>query len=344
MILPFLNSRIIDSIINLDFKTSVNAIGVMGLVFLGNVIFGLSETYTGVYLSNKISKETKEKVYNQILRLKIDIFNQKSIGEYMSLLDGDAAAIGSFYFSSITAFAMNILVIFISGYFIFSMSLVLSLAGLVSIPINLVIYSVFGKKMKAIQVTLRKLFDRYTSQVQESLLGMKEIKGLSIEKIVGVKYEENITEIFRTNIKSGLTSALGGLAQMLSGNLMHITQMVLAAYLIVQGYMTVGTYVAFGVYLSHFISSLQKLTAMNVSLQTTLVSMDRLGHTVILIAHRISTIMHMPRIIVLDKGKVVSSGTHFQLIENCETYRKLFSHNSSKLNVGDKLETVRNYH
>jgi len=48
-------------------------------------------------------------------------------------------------------------------------------------------------------------------------------------------------------------------------------------------------------------------------------------NTVIAIAHRLSTLKHMDRIVVLDKGKVVEEGTHDQLIRNKKSlYSKLW--------------------
>ena len=43
----------------------------------------------------------------------------------------------------------------------------------------------------------------------------------------------------------------------------------------------------------------------------------------ITIAHRLSTIEHADKILVLQKGKIVSSGTHNELLENSEVYQRL---------------------
>jgi len=49
----------------------------------------------------------------------------------------------------------------------------------------------------------------------------------------------------------------------------------------------------------------------------------RKGQTTILIAHRISTIEQMDKILFLDNGKLVACGTHPELYETCTEYRKM---------------------
>lgn len=45
--------------------------------------------------------------------------------------------------------------------------------------------------------------------------------------------------------------------------------------------------------------------------------------TVIIVAQRISTILHADQIIVLDEGKIAGIGNHEQLLESCETYLEI---------------------
>ncbi|MCV6599913.1 MAG: ABC transporter ATP-binding protein/permease [Alphaproteobacteria bacterium] len=48
------------------------------------------------------------------------------------------------------------------------------------------------------------------------------------------------------------------------------------------------------------------------------------GKTTIAIAHRLSTLKLMDRIVVIEKGKIVEEGTHKQLLKNNGTYAKLW--------------------
>jgi ATP-binding cassette subfamily B protein len=59
-------------------------------------------------------------------------------------------------------------------------------------------------------------------------------------------------------------------------------------------------------------------------------ALENLWHdrTVIAIAHRLSTLRHMDRIIVMDKGRVIEQGTHRQLLKQKGRYFHLWQHQS----------------
>lgn len=52
------------------------------------------------------------------------------------------------------------------------------------------------------------------------------------------------------------------------------------------------------------------------------------NHTVIIVAHRLSTIIDADIIYLVEKGSVIASGTHEELMENNKTYKKLYQSES----------------
>jgi ATP-binding cassette subfamily B multidrug efflux pump len=52
--------------------------------------------------------------------------------------------------------------------------------------------------------------------------------------------------------------------------------------------------------------------------------------TVIIVAQRVSTIMHADKIIVMNEGEVVGQGTHKELLRKCEIYYDIASSQMSK--------------
>jgi len=62
--------------------------------------------------------------------------------------------------------------------------------------------------------------------------------------------------------------------------------------------------------------------------------------TVLIVAQRISTILHAEQIIVLDDGKVVGKGTHRELLKNCEEYYQIASSQLSEKELEQDMKEV----
>ena len=56
--------------------------------------------------------------------------------------------------------------------------------------------------------------------------------------------------------------------------------------------------------------------------------------SVIIVAQRISTIIHADQILVLDDGKIVGKGTHEELLKNCDVYMQIAQSQLSAKELG----------
>ena len=56
--------------------------------------------------------------------------------------------------------------------------------------------------------------------------------------------------------------------------------------------------------------------------------------TTIIVAQRISSILHADHILVLDSGRVIGAGTHETLLETCPDYREIYDVQMGKIGVG----------
>ena len=68
------------------------------------------------------------------------------------------------------------------------------------------------------------------------------------------------------------------------------------------------------------------------------------GRTTLLITHRLSQIRWADKILVLQRGELIDSGTHDELLERSDTYRRIFAHYETALPAAStgKLVNVDN--
>lgn len=65
--------------------------------------------------------------------------------------------------------------------------------------------------------------------------------------------------------------------------------------------------------------------------------------TVIIVAQRISTILHADQILVLNEGQIAGKGTHEELLKNCETYREIAKSQLSAKELGIEESEVSSH-
>ena len=63
--------------------------------------------------------------------------------------------------------------------------------------------------------------------------------------------------------------------------------------------------------------------------------------TMIIVAQRISTILHADQILVLEEGKIVGKGTHEELLRSCEVYQQIAKSQLSAAELGLEEDTEK---
>jgi ATP-binding cassette subfamily B protein len=64
------------------------------------------------------------------------------------------------------------------------------------------------------------------------------------------------------------------------------------------------------------------------------------GRTAFVVAHRLSTVARMDRLIVLDRGQIIEQGTHEELLDFGGTYARLWQHQSGGFLNEDAIPTT----
>jgi len=81
-------------------------------------------------------------------------------------------------------------------------------------------------------------------------------------------------------------------------------------------------------------------TATEKEIQANLRELSR-GHTTLIIAHRLSTVVDADEILVLDKGRVVERGRHRELLEKDGLYAEMWSRQQESQRVAERLAALR---
>jgi ATP-binding cassette subfamily B protein len=64
------------------------------------------------------------------------------------------------------------------------------------------------------------------------------------------------------------------------------------------------------------------------------------GRTTLLITHRLSQIRRADTILVLKRGELIDQGSHDELLQRCDTYRRMFTHYDMALPTAPKTQPL----
>lgn len=152
--------------------------------------------YFITFLRNGALKDMRNEIYRKTVALPISFFSEKRKGDIMSRISSDVLEIQHSFLSILELIVREPLTIIITICFMFAISVNLTLFVFVFIPISGWLISLLGKSLKKQSDRAQTEQGYFISILEETLGGLKVIKGFNAEKHFDNKFSESTTRFF----------------------------------------------------------------------------------------------------------------------------------------------------
>lgn len=174
-------------------------------------------SYHVTRLRTGVLKDLREKLYHKIINLPVSYYSERRKGDVMSRMLGDINEVQNSFFQVLELVVREPLTILFSIVTMFIISPKLTLFVFAFIPISGFIISRIGKNLKAKSVKAQHENGIFISIVDETLGGLKVVKGYNAEQSFTAKFNESVNRLLRlsnsignkNNLASPLSEFLG---------------------------------------------------------------------------------------------------------------------------------------
>ena len=188
----------------------------LSLFFLKN-LFRYLASYVITFLRTGIVKDLRDKLYNKIVELPISYFSEKRKGDIIARMTSDVQEVENSILTSVEVIVREPLTVIISITIMLFMSVKLTLFVFVLLPVSGFIISSISKKLKANSVKAQKETGNFLSFIEETLTGLRIIKGFNAERVIESKFNNStlsfrklMTSVFhRQTLASPMSEFLG---------------------------------------------------------------------------------------------------------------------------------------
>ncbi|WMW77136.1 ABC transporter ATP-binding protein [Flavobacterium sp. 20NA77.7] len=174
-------------------------------------------SYHVTQLRNGVLKDIREKLYKKIIHLPVSYYSETRKGDVMARMLGDIGEVQNSFFQVLELVVREPLTILFSIVTMFMISAKLTLFVFVFIPVSGFIISRIGKNLKSKSTRAQQENGIFISVLDETLTGLKVVKGFNAETIFIKKFNDSIQRLLKlsnsiankNNLASPLSEFLG---------------------------------------------------------------------------------------------------------------------------------------
>ena len=273
IILPLFQRYALDHFIGLG---TLDTIAIFLVLYVLTILAAAGSNYISCALATiiemRVNRELRQTGFEHLQKLSFSYFNQNSVGYIHARLMSDTSRIGSLVSWTLVDCVWRIS--YLIGAIVVMIVLNPGLAAMVLsiLPLLVVLFSIFQKKLIKVNREVREVNSRITSNFNEGITGAKTVKSLAVEE----KMEKRFTDETQTMRKKTVqASKLRGL---FAGTMNLASSVALAIVLWKGGYIAeseIGTFSVFMSYAQGMMEPLRWLVDIVSDLITTQVNIER---------------------------------------------------------------------
>ncbi|MGE5455980.1 MAG: ABC transporter ATP-binding protein [Ignavibacteriales bacterium] len=231
-------------------------------------------------LNNKLELNFMQKVskdlYSKILKLPAVAYEDHGVGEFVNRVYTDPDRIIELLGRLIRLTARlitGIIVIIIS----FSINWILAIEMLVFAILTYILTDYYRPKIKKTYKEIKEESDKYIKEANQSLTGIREIKGLGIRKIIEKYTNNNIDTVFEKQLKIRNTETIYYTIIEFIYVIMEFLILATCGYLFVKGQIVFAVFIMFEMYIYRIYDVVSEFSQFSISYQKIITSLTRIS-------------------------------------------------------------------
>jgi ATP-binding cassette, subfamily B, bacterial len=237
---------------------------------------GFFGTYLGAWIGENFLHRMRTRVFAHLHTLSVSFFDRRPLGDLLSRLIGDVAAIETVVLSGVIGIIANLLKIFIFATVLFFLDVRLALASLIAVPIFWIAARVFARRIKVASREVRRRAGSIGAVAEESLGNATLIQAYGresaeVDRFAAQSIGSVNAELAATRL-GAMFSPFVDLIQVLG----VLTILGVGIWELTAGNITLGGLLAFLVFLSQLYQPVQGLGSMSTSLFAAAAAAERI--------------------------------------------------------------------
>jgi subfamily B ATP-binding cassette protein MsbA len=178
-------------------KALLFVIGIVIVTALLKNLFNYLASIHVTVLRNGVLRDIRKKLYEKIIHLPVSYYSDQRKGDVMTKMLGDVGEVQNSFFQILELIVREPLTIIFSVVAMFLISVELTLFVFVFIPISGLIISKVGKNLREKSTLAQQENGVYISVLDETLTGLKVVKGFNAENQFIHKFNTSINRLFK---------------------------------------------------------------------------------------------------------------------------------------------------